>query len=289
MTHVEKELDVTSCSRGLWLVKIPKYMREKWAECGGCDAGKLKIAKVPGKIPTVTFASSEQLLEDGKIAHEHKFILHSVKEMTLGVFSQTVSAANPDAVVPETEKLLMEGQVIQKFECQPVVDKNYLDQKRAAVLKAAQPNRKAEFIDRPVHVYRPISHHKHTIDSELKKKAEGKKARDDKDKVMEMLYAAFEKHQYYNIKDLQKITKQPIHVFIFRCISRKYSKKCVIIMSRTHTRTCGSSNLSTATTRVKKLWWMIHLVIKFINLYKILQIYKLNVSKEISVKDLPRD
>ncbi|KAK8745449.1 hypothetical protein OTU49_000191 [Cherax quadricarinatus] len=210
MTHVEKELDVTSCSRGLWLVKIPKYMREKWAECGGCDAGKLKIAKVPGKIPTVTFASSEQLLEDGKIAHEHKFILHSVKEMTLGVFSQTVSAANPDAVVPETEKLLMEGQVIQKFECQPVVDKNYLDQKRAAVLKAAQPNRKAEFIDRPVHVYRPISHHKHTIDSELKKKAEGKKARDDKDKVMEMLYAAFEKHQYYNIKDLQKITKQPI-------------------------------------------------------------------------------
>lgn len=43
-----------------------------------------------------------------------------------------------------------------------------------------------------------------------KKKAEGKKAREDKDAVLEMLFAAFEKHQYYNIKDLVKITKQPI-------------------------------------------------------------------------------
>lgn len=48
------------------------------------------------------------------------------------------------------------------------------------------------------------------IEFEEKKKSEGKKARDDKDKVMDMLFAAFEKHQYYNIKDLVKITRQPI-------------------------------------------------------------------------------
>ncbi|GFS79365.1 general transcription factor IIF subunit 2 [Trichonephila clavipes] len=48
------------------------------------------------------------------------------------------------------------------------------------------------------------------IEYEQKKKAEGRKARDDKDKVMDMLFAAFEKHQYYNIKDLEKITKQPV-------------------------------------------------------------------------------
>lgn len=45
---------------------------------------------------------------------------------------------------------------------------------------------------------------------EEKKKAEGKKARDDKGKVMDMLFAAFEKHQYYNIKDLVKLTNQPV-------------------------------------------------------------------------------
>lgn len=44
----------------------------------------------------------------------------------------------------------------------------------------------------------------------MRKQDEGKKSRDDRDKVQEMLFAAFEKHQYYNIKDLQKITSQPI-------------------------------------------------------------------------------
>ena len=43
-----------------------------------------------------------------------------------------------------------------------------------------------------------------------KKKEETKRARDDKDKVMDMLFSAFEKHQYYNVRDLVKITKQPV-------------------------------------------------------------------------------
>lgn len=43
------------------------------------------------------------------------------------------------------------------------------------------------------------------IEYEERKKAEGKKARDDKEAVLNMLFAAFEKHQYYNIKDLQKV------------------------------------------------------------------------------------
>ncbi|KAG8266700.1 General transcription factor IIF subunit 2 [Homalodisca vitripennis] len=48
------------------------------------------------------------------------------------------------------------------------------------------------------------------IEYEERKKTEGKKARDDKDVVLEMLFAAFEKHQYYNIKDLVKKTRQPV-------------------------------------------------------------------------------
>ena len=34
--------------------------------------------------------------------------------------------------------------------------------------------------------------------------------RDDKEVVQNTLFNAFEKHQYYNIKDLEKITKQPV-------------------------------------------------------------------------------
>ncbi len=52
------------------------------------------------------------------------------------------------------------------------------------------------------------------IDFEEKKKSEGKKARDDKEKVQDMLFAAFEKHQYYNIKDLVKLTNQPVVIIL---------------------------------------------------------------------------
>lgn len=48
------------------------------------------------------------------------------------------------------------------------------------------------------------------IEYERKKKSDGKKSRTDKTAVMDMLFNAFEKHQYYNIKDLVTITNQPI-------------------------------------------------------------------------------
>lgn len=43
-----------------------------------------------------------------------------------------------------------------------------------------------------------------------KKKEDGKRARADKQYVLDMLFSAFEKHQYYNLKDLVDITKQPV-------------------------------------------------------------------------------
>lgn len=46
--------------------------------------------RIPGKLPSVTFSSGEQILKDNKVAREHRLKLHSVKEMTLGVFSCTV-------------------------------------------------------------------------------------------------------------------------------------------------------------------------------------------------------
>lgn len=45
---------------------------------------------------------------------------------------------------------------------------------------------------------------------EKKKKQDGKRARADKDNVLELLFKAFERHQYYFLKDLIKITQQPV-------------------------------------------------------------------------------
>lgn len=43
----------------------------------------------------------------------------------------------------------------------------------------------------------------------VEKKEKPKRLREDKEKVLDILFNAFTKHQYYSIKDLVKITKQP--------------------------------------------------------------------------------
>lgn len=43
----------------------------------------------------------------------------------------------------------------------------------------------------------------------LEKKDKTKRLRKDKEKVLDQLFNAFTQHQYYNIKDLVKLTQQP--------------------------------------------------------------------------------
>lgn len=213
--HTDRELDLTFASRGVWLVKVPKYVANKWEKVpGNIEVGKLKIVKNPGQKAQVSLSLSEATMcvdpNEEKIPKEHRLDVQTVNRQTLGVFSHFTPAPNPDAIIPESEKLTLEGKIVQKLECRPYADSCYMKLKLDSIIKAAQPLRQVKHLDKIVQNFKPVSDHKHNIEYNEKKKAEGKKARDDKDDVLEMLFAAFEKHQYYNIKDLVKITKQPI-------------------------------------------------------------------------------
>ncbi|XP_020298996.1 general transcription factor IIF subunit 2 [Pseudomyrmex gracilis] len=91
-----------------------------------------------------------------------------------------------------------------------IADNCYMKLKLESIKRASVPQRQVQQLDRVVQNFKPVSDHKHNIEYAEKKKAEGKKMRDDKDAVLDMLFVAFEKHQYYNIRDLVKITRQPI-------------------------------------------------------------------------------
>ncbi|XP_071455320.1 general transcription factor IIF subunit 2 [Hetaerina americana] len=214
--HPDRDLDLSNASRGVWLVKVPKYIATKWEKApGNIDVGKLKITKAPEQKAQVSLTLSESVLcmkgkNEETIPKEHRLDVSTVSRLTLGVFSHVVPSANSDSVVPETERLSLEGRIVQKLECRPYADNCYMKLKLESIRKAYVPTRQVRQLDRIVQNYKPVSDHKHNIEYEERKKAEGKKARDDKDAVLEMLFAAFEKHQYYNIKDLVKITRQPI-------------------------------------------------------------------------------
>uniref|UniRef100_A0A8D8PRW2 General transcription factor IIF subunit 2 n=1 Tax=Cacopsylla melanoneura TaxID=428564 RepID=A0A8D8PRW2_9HEMI len=213
--HTNKDLDLSFASRGVWLVKVPKYVANKWEKVpGNIEVGKLKIVKNPGQKAQVSLSLSEATMcvdpDVEKIPKEHRLDVQTVNRQTLGVFSHYTPPPNPDAIVPESEKLTLEGKIVQKLECRPYADSCYMKLKLDSFLKASEPVRQVKHLDKIVQNFKPVSDHKHNIEYNEKKKAEGKKARDDKESVLEMLFAAFEKHQYYNIKDLVKITRQPV-------------------------------------------------------------------------------
>jgi len=219
--HNDKDLDLANKSRGVWLVKVPKYIAERW-ESGASDAskdvGKLKITRRPNQKPLVSFSLADELtkaMPDNKeieqktaIPKEHTFMVSANATQSLAVFS--VTSGDPASEIPVPDKLSLEGKVVQRAECRPINDKTYMTLKKDSIRRAIQPKKTSIQLKAPVNAYKPIANHAANKEHERMKKLEGKKSRDDKDHVMEMLFALFEKHQYYKINDLVKATRQPV-------------------------------------------------------------------------------
>lgn len=92
--HVDKELDLSNAGRGVWLVKVPKYLAAKWEKSSGAtEVGKLKINRQPGQKAQVSFTLSDAVIDldpEEKIPRDHFLDVSVVTKQTLGVFSHTV-------------------------------------------------------------------------------------------------------------------------------------------------------------------------------------------------------
>ncbi|XP_010885092.1 general transcription factor IIF subunit 2 isoform X1 [Esox lucius] len=227
------EVDLTGAKQntGVWLVKVPKYLSQQWAKASGRgEVGKLRIGKNQGKAE-VSFTLNEDLTMIDSLGdkpsgvrapRDHPFTMQTVGGQTLAVFTETqsepskgqseersdgstsVSGAGPD-------KIALEGVVVQRAECRPAASDNYMKLKRLQIEELSKPLRLSQQLEKAVTTnYKPVANHYNNLEYERKKKEEGKRARADKQQVLDMLFSAFEKHQYYNIKDLVDITKQPV-------------------------------------------------------------------------------
>ncbi|KAG8452305.1 hypothetical protein GDO86_004203 [Hymenochirus boettgeri] len=221
MSAEKGDLDLNGAKQntGMWLVKLPKYLAQQWSKANGRgEVGKLRIVKNQGKTE-VSFTLNEELASIHDIKgkptstpREHPFQLQSVGGQTLTVFTETLSGQSEDKSENRiTEKLALEGIVVHRAECRPAANENYMQMKRKQIEESSKPKRQSQQIEKAVTTnYKPVSNHQNNIEYEKKKKDDGKRARADKQQVLDMLFSAFEKHQYYNLKDLVDITKQPV-------------------------------------------------------------------------------
>lgn len=274
----DKDVDLTNQKRDVWLVKVPKYIADRWESGeGGMNVGKISIKPRPGGgSPEVMFKLSQDIAKertgsdknsnqtpvkppyatkdggankggsgsnfhvwsttDQEIPSDYRLEFLKPIVMTsqhLAVLSQTTTTTavnkdktDKDDVSPDdppassegpagtTKKLALEGRISCRAECKTshtsTSNDVYMRLKREALLKPTETARKVQKINKLVKTYKPVSNHASNIAHAKKMKEVGKKSRDDKDRVLEGLFALFEKHQYYNIKDLVRETRQPV-------------------------------------------------------------------------------
>ncbi|KAM6943431.1 general transcription factor IIF subunit 2-like isoform 1-T1 [Xenentodon cancila] len=224
------EVDLTGAKQntGVWLVKVPKYLSQQWAKATGRgEVGKLRICKKgnQGKAE-VSFTLNEELTviegldKTVSAPREHPFTMQSVGGQTLAVFTENSSGQSEErsdgsnsgsGAGSGPDKIAFEGVVVQRAECRPAVSENYMKLKRLQIEESSKPIRLSQQLSKPVTSnYKPVANHDYNREYEKQKKEEGKRTRADKQQVLDMLFSAFEKHQYYNIKDLVDITQQPV-------------------------------------------------------------------------------
>lgn len=90
------------------------------------------------------------------IPKEHRFDVLAVKQQALGVFSQHVDSDRSD-------KIYMEGTIVEKLECRPYADQTYMTMKANSIKNASMPKRRVEQLDSVVTTFKPISDHKHNV------------------------------------------------------------------------------------------------------------------------------
>ncbi|KAM7301667.1 general transcription factor IIF subunit 2 [Ixodes scapularis] len=107
MGDQDKELDCTNAARGVWLVKVPKYIASRWNKAPPMsEAGRLKITKGPNGKTDIRFTLSDECVnmkdvtEKSTIPKEHRFVISNISNQNLAVFSQNKGTPAPTVVSP---------------------------------------------------------------------------------------------------------------------------------------------------------------------------------------------
>lgn len=206
-----------SSKREVWLVKVPKYMANAWKSASPrTELGRLKVPR-DSKGP-IKFVLDPKLQPTGaanrdganNLPSEHNITLQPLVQQRMAILAQ--SKDTPAASNNEPEKVSFEGDVKFRGELRPTGDLSYMNLKVSSIREAAKPVRITQILDKAVTSYKPrgATQLAHEADLRRKKEEAKKVVREDKEIVQGRLFAAFEKQQYYNIKDLVRITGQSI-------------------------------------------------------------------------------
>uniref|UniRef100_A0A8C7SSR8 General transcription factor IIF subunit 2 n=1 Tax=Oncorhynchus mykiss TaxID=8022 RepID=A0A8C7SSR8_ONCMY len=206
------EVDLTGAKQnhGVWLVKVSQ-------QCANAS-GKGELIHGSVVYHQVSFTLNEDLTSlsafgekaaSVRAPRDHPMTMHSVGGKTMAVFTES-SAGNSqlscsNTVTPKTNSFF--GRL--SFQFSAANDWNELQKSLKLETLISLTSFKHQLSEQ-------LTDYSLTTTSfptyEKRKKAEGRMVRAYRQQVMDMLFSAFEEHQYYNIKDLVEVAKQPTYL-----------------------------------------------------------------------------
>lgn len=204
-------LKMDNAERKVWLVKVPKFMFDKWNEVTeeGVDYGRLKIKNVPNSKSAidVTLELDDRFSQDLPKNYKLQFTNYSPKTGIIPTNEYIFTDNGKGAGVA------IEGVVHNEATISPIVDEHYRKIMQNRTLAASTPRRQTQVLDEKSEkkAYRMTSNESNSFVMQpiRKKTIQEKRERLPREEVVSLIFQAYEKYEYWNFNGLVNYTNQP--------------------------------------------------------------------------------
>lgn len=207
-------VNAQNAEQALWLVKVPRYVHEAF-QSNQAEVAMLEFQKpTPGSnLPNFKLKLNQKVLKGLKdpIPATYDVKTRLVEGQSLFYYGQDEPEMATSVKNLHTPAMNIHGHISHRLDVRPVMNDDYMQIKKHQIGKALVPKRVCKPMPTSASArYLPGTSHQKavtvTVDPIKKKETY---VRGDAETVRKMLFAAFERFDYYNFADLQSITKQP--------------------------------------------------------------------------------
>ena len=219
----DPDLDISKLKDSVWLVKVPKFIYEQWSGLDDADDA-LHLGKV--QIENNNFNNLRLVLEENEANRDlpTEYQINMVNKQPIGTFvfsEEAMDLAGPS--LPPTNKMAMAGTVAHECSLTPKLTDKYRALLQQRQMKAEMPVRQVQRLDGVQHTTNTTYRQAHSqfanftqqrnkklvVSSTGPSTMPDRGVRMDKSDLLDDLFRRFEEFEYWTIKGLREVTRQP--------------------------------------------------------------------------------
>ncbi|KAJ2634331.1 hypothetical protein IW137_004432, partial [Coemansia sp. RSA 1287] len=210
------EVNMDELGNKVWLVKVPAFLAEKWKQTheDGVQLGKMRIYERPDSSGSNISVLVNDTAENKDIPKEYRMQVSNERVRNMFIFSES---RDPRAIVKPTSveankavPMAITGTVHHECTVTPTYTDEYKRIMRKRVLDRHKNARKVQPMHSSEYSRSMLAAGADMFDTAQKKaKTDSRMARMERQDLMNLIFAKFEKFPYWSFQGLLEETRQP--------------------------------------------------------------------------------